>query len=89
MNSQYVRAIAGFSNRTCGGGVLMWNVPTPGNGKPAEEETISVTLNNVPLSSFNVEAYIIDDRKRPGVSTIFWIALELACLCSRLRIHQI
>ena len=75
MNSQYVRAIAGFSNRTCNGGVLMWNVPTPDNGMPAEEATISVTLENVPLSKFNVEAYIIDDRKRPGVSTGICTAL--------------
>jgi len=70
MNSPYVRALAGFSNRTCDGGVLVWSVPTPSNGRPAEEATVAVTLDNVPLQRFDVEAYIIDDRKRPDVSIL-------------------
>jgi hypothetical protein len=68
LDSPYVRAVAGFSNRTCAGGVLIWNIPTPGNGGAAEEATITVTLDDVPFQFFNVEAYVIDDRKRPDVS---------------------
>ena len=67
VESPYVRGVAGYSKRECTAGVLLWNVPTPRNGKPQEEELVSVVLSNVPFSSFDIEAYIIDDRRQPGV----------------------
>lgn len=68
VDSPYVRGVAGVSQRTCAAGVLLWNVPTPWNGQPQQDGTVSITLQDVPFSHFNVEAYIIDDRRQPNVS---------------------
>ena len=59
--------MAGYSQRQCSAGVLIWNVPNPQNGQAAQDATVTVTLTNVPLTRFNVEAYIIDDRRQPTV----------------------
>lgn len=65
--SPYVNGLAGYSERDCAAGVLLWNVPVPKNGRPQEEETLSVALHSLPFAKFDVEAYILDDRKQPWV----------------------
>lgn len=68
LNTPLVKAMAGYSTRTCSGGVLLWNVPNPQNNQPATETTVQVTLKSLPITDFNMEAFIIDDRRFPSVS---------------------
>ena len=69
LDTPYVRAMAAYSERSCTGGVVLWSVPTPQNGQPATETTVQLNLKRLPLSEFMVEAYIIDDRRFPTVSS--------------------
>ena len=53
--------MAGFSPRTCHGGVLVWN-----NG--SLDYTTTVNISNIPYSDFTVQAYVLDPTHLPGVS---------------------
>lgn len=77
LNTPYVKAIAGFSERTCSGGVLLWNAPTPQNGLAPKETVVQVHIKDIPLKDFKAEAFILDDRRVPSVSILLSMSVVL------------
>lgn len=67
LGTPYVSGMAGFSERSCSGGVLLWSTPTPQNGQAAQEAEVQVTITSMPLQTFKAEAFVIDDRRFPSV----------------------
>lgn len=48
--------------------MLLWNAPTIKFGLPPRDVLLEVTLKNLAVTLFDLEAYIIDEKKQPGVS---------------------
>ena len=76
LGTPYVSGMAGFSERSCSGGVLLWSTPTPQNGQPVREAEVQVTITNMPLQDFKAEAFVIDDRRFPLVRPYLYLLLS-------------
>lgn len=56
-----ILAVAGFSPRTCHGGVLIWN-------NASEPYTSTLNVSSLPYNNFTVQVYVLDANHLPGVS---------------------
>lgn len=59
-----VIAVAGFSPRTCHGGILFWN-------NASVPYTSTLNVSSLPYNNFTVQVYVLDANHLPGVSSPF------------------
>ena len=79
-----ILAVAGFSPRTCHGGVIFWNnASTP--------YTATLNVSSLPYQNFTVQVYVLDDNHLPGVRTAHSLGmpLKLERLLERLKLPDL
>jgi len=55
-----ILAVAGFSPRTCHGGIILWNNATT-------PYTSTLNISALPYNNFTVQVYVLDENHLPGV----------------------